>query len=78
MSTKFRNAIKNLVNNTGNRDANIQVIFDEVEPLCKTQTDFDGAETSLMDWLSDGQYHLTDTPKSLAEEWDEVNNPNNR
>jgi hypothetical protein len=49
----------------------LRVVFDAVEPLCKTRTDGnDGAETTLWEWLECGQYHASDTPQSIAAEWD--------
>jgi len=67
----FKTAIKNEMSNKGNHDANIQAIYDAVEPLCKTATDGnDGETTTLHDWLDDGQYSESDTPESLAGDWD--------
>jgi hypothetical protein len=74
---KFKKAIKKLAD--GNytyqkRDNLIEIIFNKVKPLCKTQIGGDTDETtSLYDWLWEGDYTGKETPKSLAKEWDESN-----
>jgi len=74
----FQQAVKHLAGNDGTyntrtSDPAIQVVFDAVEPLCKTATDGnDGNETTLFDWLLEGAYHTSDTPQSIADEWDEL------
>lgn len=70
----LKTALQNLVNHEGDKDASINVIYEEVEPLCKTATASGGtdAETNLWDWLYNGDYDLTNTPESLAAEWDEL------
>ena len=44
--------------------------YDETEKLCKTPTDGkDGAETTLSDWMREGEWQ-TMTPAEMAAEWD--------
>jgi hypothetical protein len=67
----YQKALTNVVNGTGDHTANIQIIFDVVRSLCQTQTEFDGSETELWDWLYQGQLSASDTPENLAADWDE-------
>jgi hypothetical protein len=67
---EFKQALEKAID--GQRvHAIFQAIHDAVAPLCKTTTDGNGGEeTTLLDWLESGQYNDTDTPESIAEEWD--------
>lgn len=50
----------------------IEVINAAVEPLCTTDANnnADSSETRLCDWIADGCYDGTETPESIAAEWD--------
>jgi len=69
----FKQAVKQMATGEKSETA-IQAIFDAVEPKCKTSTDGDNGETTtLWDWLSEtGGYHGTETPASIAREWDKL------
>lgn len=64
----FGKAIADLVNGRGDRHYNVMIVYGSVEDFCQTETD-DG-ETSLFDWLDAGVFHLSDTPESIAADWD--------
>lgn len=52
-------------------------ICEEVEPLCKTNTgDGTSETTSLYDWIYEGSYTGSETPKSIASEWDSLSDYN--
>lgn len=52
----------------------IDAIYNAVRPLCNTETDGNGGnETTLYEWLESGEYHKSDTPQSIAAEWDNLN-----
>ena len=57
-----------------NRSTHIQVLFDKIEPLCKTSTGQtpDDSETHLFDWLYEGDFTGNETPEGLAHEWDSM------
>lgn len=69
----FKQAVAQMVEGNNSDDV-VQVIFDEVEPLCKTSTDGNGGETThLWDWLREtGGYTGKETPQSIASEWDSL------
>ena len=73
MTMTFRCAVLQMAQNDVS-DAAIQAIYDAVEPLCKTETDGHGGETTtLWEWLSQtGGYHGDETPASIAAEWDNL------
>ncbi len=68
----FKQAVQQMA--TGEKsDEAIQAIYDAVEPLCKTDTQGENETTPLWDWLSEtGGYHGTETPASIAREWDSL------
>ena len=69
---EFKQAVEQMA--TGEKsDEAIQAIHDAVEPLCKTDTQGENGTTPLWDWLSEtGGYHGTETPASIAREWDSL------
>lgn len=69
----FKQAVAQMVEGNNSDDV-VQVIFDAVEPLCKTSTDGNGGETTyLWDWLREtGGYTGSETAKSIAREWDSL------
>lgn len=53
----------------------IDQLNDLVDPLCKTDTHNSESldeNTRLWDWLYEGDYSGSETPESLAAEWDEL------
>jgi hypothetical protein len=65
----FKQALEILVNGTEDSDLRykaVQVVEEAVYDASKVGD----PHSSLQDWISAGQYKLTDTPKSIAEEWD--------
>ena len=50
-----------------------QEIIDAVQPLCQTATHPNDGTTTLTDWISAGSFDGTETPESLAAEWDAAN-----
>lgn len=65
----FKQALEILVNGTEDSDLRyeaVQVVEEAVYDVSKVGD----PDRSLQDWISAGQYKITDTPESIAEEWD--------
>lgn len=65
----FQQALDIMVNGTEDSDLRydaVLVIESEVAGISK----YDDPDSSLQDWISAGQFKLTDTPESIAAEWD--------
>ena len=53
-------------------NTNFNQTYTKTEQLCNTQTDGNnGAETTLSDWMREGEWQ-TMTPAEMAAEWDEL------
>lgn len=66
----FKQALTIMVNGTDDSDKRyeaVQVIESEV---CAA-SEYGDPDSSLQDWIAAGQYKPTDTPESIAAEWDE-------
>jgi hypothetical protein len=75
--TNFEKAIRKLAERgsleRSEEEDLIQVVYEEVEPLCKTSTGGpDDTQTHLYDWLDEGDYVGNETPQGIADEWDEL------
>jgi hypothetical protein len=59
----------------GDREGLVSQLYWIVEPLCKTSTGSTGTDedTSLYDWLYNGDYTGNETAESIAAEWDSLN-----
>lgn len=62
----FGDAIKIMVSGEGDTYQAIQVI----ESAVLGASEYGDPDHSLNDWIAAGQYQLTDTPESIAAEWD--------
>ncbi len=65
----FKQALKILVNGTNDSDERYEAV-QVVELAVKEASEYGDPDSSLQDWISAGQYKLTDTPESIAAEWD--------
>lgn len=66
----FQEALNVMVNGTDDSNESyeaIQVIESEVAAV----SEYGDPDSSLQDWIAAGQYKLTDTPESIAAEWDD-------
>lgn len=65
----FKQALKIMVN--GSEDSDLRYEAVQVIELAVSEASEHGdPDRSLQDWISAGQYKLSDTPKSIAKEWD--------
>lgn len=62
----YEQALNIMVNGEGDKYEAIQVIEREVAAV----SEHADPDSSLQDWIAAGQYKLTDTPESIAAEWD--------
>lgn len=65
----FQQALNILVNGTDDSDERYEAVM-AVELAVKDASEVGDPDSSLQDWISAGQYKLTDTPESVASEWD--------
>lgn len=65
----FQQAINIMVNGTEDSDQHYQAI-QVIEMEVAAVSGFGDPDSSLQDWIAAGQYKLTDTPESIAVEWD--------
>lgn len=66
---KFNQALEILVNGTDDSDLRYKAV-QVVELAVRDASEYGDPDRSLQDWISAGQYKLTDTPESIAAEWD--------
>lgn len=66
----FQQALEIMVNGTESSDQSYQAI-QVIESEVLAVSEYGDPDSSLQDWISAGQYKLTDTPESIAAEWDE-------
>lgn len=55
------------------RNMTTDEIVAAVAPLCGTATFTNDVSTTLHDWIANGSFDGTETPESLAAEWDAAN-----
>lgn len=65
----FEQALKIMVNGTDDSDERYEAV-QVIELAVKDASEVGDPDSSLQDWISAGQYKLTDTPESIASEWD--------
>ncbi|HMT20458.1 MAG TPA: hypothetical protein PKE20_04305 [Promineifilum sp.] len=65
----FRQALNILVNGTDDSDEQYEAV-QVIELAVKDASEVGDPDSSLQDWISGGQYKMTDTPESIAAEWD--------
>ena len=66
----YQQALEIMVNGTDNDDAKYEAM-QVIEEAVAAASEYGDPDRSLQDWISAGQYKLTDTPESIAAEWDE-------
>jgi hypothetical protein len=65
----FDQALQIMVNGTDDGDQKYEAIM-AIENAVREASVVGDPDSSLQDWIAAGQYKLTDTPESIAEEWD--------
>lgn len=65
----FQQALEIMVNGTEDSDKRYKAV-QVIELAVKEASEYGDPDRSLQDWISAGQYKLTDTPESIAAEWD--------
>lgn len=65
----YKQALKILVNGTDDSDKRYEAV-QVVELAVLGASVFGDPDRSLQDWISAGSYKLTDTPETIAAEWD--------
>lgn len=65
----FQEALQILANRTDDSDKRYDAVM-VIELAVKDASEYGDPDSSLQDWVSAGQYELTDTPESIAAEWD--------
>jgi len=65
----FQQALEIMVNGTGDSDLQYEAV-QVIEAAVSEASEYGDPDSSLQDWISAGQYKLTDTPESIAAEWD--------
>lgn len=66
---KFETALKIMVTGAGNSDQRYEAVQVIEAAVCDV-SQVGNPDSSLQDWISAGQYKMTDTPESIAAEWD--------
>ena len=66
----FQQALEILINGTDDRNKSYEAV-QVIELAVKDASEFGDPDGSLQDWISAGQYKLTDTPEDIAAEWDD-------
>lgn len=64
----FQEALEIMVNTPNSDNAYNAILVIESEVLAASE--YGDPDNSLQDWIAAGQYKLTDTPESIAAEWD--------
>ena len=59
------------------KDRLIDELYNDINPLCETETQGEGGNTTLWDWLYQGDYSGDETAEALAAEWDKLSEVNN-
>lgn len=65
----FQQALDILVNGTEDSDLKYEAVL-AIESEVTGISKYGDEDGSLQDWISAGQFKLTDTPESIAAEWD--------
>lgn len=65
----FQQALAIMVNGTDDSDQRYEAV-QVIESAVYEFSEYGDPDQSLQDWISAGQYKLTDTPESIASEWD--------
>lgn len=65
----FQQALEIMVNGTEDSDLKYEAV-QVIELAVRDASEYGDPDSSLQDWISAGQYRMTDTPESIAEEWD--------
>jgi hypothetical protein len=65
----FQQALTIMVTGAGNSDQGYEAV-QVIEQAVLDVSEYGDPDRSLQDWISAGQYKLTDTPDSIAAEWD--------
>ncbi len=65
----FQQALNILVTGTDDSDERYEAVM-VVELAVKDASEVGDPDSSLQDWISAGRYEMTDTPESIAAEWD--------
>lgn len=65
----FQQALEIMVNGTDDSDKKYEAV-QIIELAVKEASEYGDPDSSLQDWISAGQYKLTDTAESIAAEWD--------
>ena len=65
----FQQALSIMVNGTDDSDKRYQAV-QVIESEVRDASEVGDPDSSLQDWIAAGQYKLTDTPESIAAEWD--------
>lgn len=65
----FQQALAVMIDGTDDSDKRYEAV-QVIEAAVSAASEYGDPDSSLQDWISAGQYKLTDTPKSLAAEWD--------
>jgi hypothetical protein len=66
----FQQALEIMVNGSDDSDKKYKAV-QVIELAVSEASEHGDPDSSLQDWISAGQYKLTDTPESIAAEWDE-------
>jgi hypothetical protein len=66
---KFQRALEIMVNGTDDSDEKYEAVM-TIESAVVKVSEFGDPDRSLQDWISAGQFKSTDTPESIASEWD--------
>jgi hypothetical protein len=65
----FKQAIKIMVNGTDDSDKRYEAV-QVIELAVAEASEYGDPDRSLQDWISAGSFKTTDTPESIAAEWD--------
>lgn len=66
----FKQAIRKM--QSGKDDQAVATIVAAVDPLIATTTDGSDNNTTLSDWIAEGEFTGDETPESIAAEWNEL------
>ena len=65
----FQQALEIMVNGSDDSDEKYEAV-QVIELAVSEASETGDPDSSLQDWISAGRYELTDTPESIASEWD--------